>query len=240
MTERPDEVRSLRAELARQRRLSERLRRTQESERAAVAHAVHDTIGQTLSAMKMQLHEAARGGALPEATRARLSELEGHVDTLLDEARRIASSLRPGVLDHFGLARALDAALDGFAREHGIDARLENPNHDPERLPGEVETTLLRIVELALDNVARHARAGTVSVSFDSDADGVMLSVHDDGQGFAAGALNADDALGLLDMQSRAEAIGGTCTIDSDPGRGTTVTVRLPAQARGEAKGNAA
>ncbi len=220
----------LRDELALQRQLIERLRRERENERAAVAHAVHDSIGQTLSAMKMQLHESGRNVALPEAMREQLHELEEHVDTLLVDARRIASALRPGVLDHFGLASALEAALDRFGREHNIDARLECQTRDGPRLPADVEVSLLRIVELALDNVAAHAGASSVSVTLDKSPDEATLVVRDDGRGFDVAALDPERALGLLDMRMRAEALGGTCRIESTPGQGTTLRVHVPAQ----------
>lgn len=226
------DIERLRAELALQRRLIERLRREREDERASVARAVHDSVGQTLSAMKMQLHESSRNASLPEAMRDRLHELEGHVDTLLVDARRIASTLRPGVLDHFGLASALEAALDRFAGEHGIEAGLECETRDGPRLPADVEVSLLRIVEGALDNVAAHAQAGSVSVTLDKGPDEAELVVCDDGLGFDVAALDPERALGLLDMRMRAEALGGSCQIESVPGRGTTLRVRVPVRQR--------
>lgn len=222
----------LRDTLDLQRRLIDRLRREREVERAAIAHAVHDTIGQTLSAMKMQLHESGRHAALPESVRDRLGELESHVDALLVEARRIASALRPGVLDHFGLASALEAALDRFQGEHEIAVRLDCDTRDGPRLEPDVEVGLLRLVERALDNVAAHAQADRVSVTLHRDAEGVELSVSDDGRGFDVAAVDPRSALGLFDMRMRAEALGGHCRIESAPGRGTTLRVRVPAQPR--------
>lgn len=224
------DVERLVAELALQRRLIDRLRREREAERASVAHAVHDTIGQTLSAMKMQLHESTRNATLADATRERLHELEEHVDTLLMEARRIASALRPGVLDHFGLASALEAALDRFGREHGVDATLECETRDGPRLPADTEVGLLRIAEMALDNVAAHAQAGEVRVVFHRGPDAVDLLVRDDGRGFDVAALGPESKLGLFDMAMRAEALGGQLEVESAPGQGTTLRVHLPAQ----------
>ena len=226
------DVEQLRETLALQRRLIERLRREREDERAAVARAVHDSVGQTLSAMKMQLHESGRNASLPEAMRERLHELEDHVDTLLVDARRIASKLRPGVLDHFGLASALEAALDRFGREHGIEAGLECQTRDGPRLPADVEVSLLRIVEGALDNVAAHAEAGSVSVALNLGPDEAELIVRDDGKGFDVAGLDPARALGLLDVRMRAEALGGTCHIESAPGQGTTLRVRVPVHKR--------
>ncbi len=220
----------LRDELALQRRLIERLRREREDERAAVARAVHDSVGQTLSAMKMQLHESGRNMSLPETVRERLHELEDHVDTLLVDARRIASTLRPGVLDHFGLASALEAALDRFGREQGIEAALECETRDGPRLPADVEVSLLRIVEGALDNVASHAGASSVIVTLNKGPDEAELIVRDDGGGFDVAALDPTRALGLLDVRMRAEALGGSCHIESTPGHGTTLRVRVPAR----------
>lgn len=214
--------------MALQHLLAERLRQAQEAERKDVARAVHDSVGQTLSAMKMQLHEAARDPALPDTAVACFRDLEGHVDSLLVDARRIASRLRPGVIDHFGLTRALEAALDRFAREQGLEATFERRGSEPGRLPDKTEIGLLRIVELALGNIARHAAAGTVTVTFEQDADVVVITVRDDGRGFDRTALTSRHALGLVDLESRAAALGGSLDIETAPGQGTTVSVRVP------------
>ncbi|MEO1596607.1 MAG: histidine kinase [Pseudomonadota bacterium] len=214
--------------LALQHLLAERLRQSQEAERAAVARAVHDSVGQTLSAMKMQLHEASRDPMLPPAAVACFRDLEGHVDSLLEDARSIASRLRPGVIDHFGLTRALEAALDRFGREQGLEARLQSSGAEPRRLPGNIEIGLLRIVELALANVAQHAGASRVDVVFEQTPDTVSVAVRDDGSGFDRSRLEPTRSLGLLDLESRAAALGGSLSIDSAPGAGTTVTARVP------------
>lgn len=214
--------------LALQHLLAERLRQSQEAERAAVARAVHDSVGQTLSAMKMQLHEAARDPTLPPAAVTCFRDLEGHVDSLLEDARSIASRLRPGVIDHFGLTRALEAALDRFGREHGLEAGLQRSGAEPQRLPGHIEIGLLRIVELALANVAQHARAQRVDVVFEQTPDAVSVAVRDDGTGFDQSALEPRRSLGLLDLESRAAALGGSLSIDSAPGKGTVVTAQVP------------
>lgn len=214
--------------LALQHLLAERLRQSQEAERAAVARAVHDSVGQTLSAMKMQLHEAARDPLLSPTAVACFRDLEGHVDSLLEDARSIASRLRPGVIDHFGLTRALEAALDRFGREHGLEAALQRSGAEPGRLPAHIEIGLLRIVELSLANVAQHAKAGRVEVIFEQTPDTVNVAVRDDGSGFDRSTLEPTRSLGLLDLESRAAALGGTLSIDSAPGAGTTVTARVP------------
>ena len=137
--------------------------------------------------------------------------------------------MRPGVLDHFGLASALNATLDRFKHEHGIAVAFERSGDASARYPADVEVGLLRIVERALENVVQHADAGRVTVRYAATVDGgIDIEVRDDGRGFDPAAIDPDAALGLLDITSRAAALDARVDIDSAPGRGTRVRIVRP------------
>ena len=148
------------------------------------------------------------------------------------DIHRLAWELRPAALDDFGLEMALRRYADEWAALSGVPVDFHSRGVTARRLAPELETTLYRITREALTNVFRHAKASRVSVLLERRADHVSLIVEDDGRGFDAAAMLRGAAtqgkLGLLGMQERATLAGGSVEIESNPGAGTTVFVRLP------------
>jgi two-component system, NarL family, sensor histidine kinase UhpB len=187
----------------------------QESERTRIARELHDEVGQALTAVMLQLGRASDVNAAREALRGTLAEV-----------REIARRLRPEALDDLGLASALAALTNDVARRTGLEVerRLAAglPALDPEE-----ELVVYRVAQEALTNVARHSGARRAWLSFRPDGDGsVALTVRDDGRGFDPGAANG--GAGLRGMRERAVLIGAALDVESRPGTGTTVRLRLP------------
>jgi two-component system sensor histidine kinase UhpB len=211
------------------RHLSRQLLSTQEGERRRIARELHDEIGQTLTAIKMAL-QAARRGAGPSS---HLDDGIGLVERTLVQVRNLSLDLRPAVLDELGLVPAVRWYLDRQAQRAGLVAYLD-AGPDAGRLPAELETTCFRLVQEALTNVVRHARAQTVWVNLGRRAGEMRLEVRDDGAGFDVAAARHrathGGSLGLLGLQERVQLAGGDLTIQSEPGHGTEIQVRLPLQ----------
>jgi signal transduction histidine kinase len=209
--------------------LSRQLISAQESERRRIARELHDEIGQTLTAIGINLQAA--GLAADEPSRQRLDEASAIVDHAIEQVRHLSLDLRPSILDDLGL----DAALRWYANRQiqrtGLAVRLFTQLED-ERLPTEVETTCFRVTQEALTNVARHAHAQRVWIELRQLPGAVELDISDDGVGFDLEIVRrraaAGESLGLLGMQERVELLGGSFTADSQPGQGTRIYIRLP------------
>jgi signal transduction histidine kinase len=164
--------------------------------------------------------------------RESVGKLEGLADRLMQDTHRLAWELRPATLDDFGLEMALRRYADEWAALSGVPVDFHCRGVSARRLAREVETTCYRIAREALTNVFRHARAKRVSVLLQRRADHVSLIVEDDGRGFDAAAMlrasTSHGKLGLLGMQERATLGGGSVEIESSPGAGATVFVRMP------------
>ncbi len=208
--------------------LAARLEAAREAERTRIAREIHDELGQALTALKIDLTWLRR--RLPQPT----AELAGKVDgmeAILDGTagaiQRIATELRPGVLDELGLQAAIQWQAREFETRTGIACRVdlaaEQPSVDATRA-----TAAFRIFQEALTNVARHAGATLVLVRFTLSAQALELSVEDNGRGISEGALADSRSLGLLGIRERATSLGGTVTITGERGRGTTLTLTLP------------
>ena len=222
------------AELARSREqlraLTARLLRVREEERARISREIHDELGQALTALRMNQAlvirglRAAGGGAAAD----QLESMQVVVDGVLASVRRIATELRPDVLDALGLAAALEWQATEFASRTGIACQVSVPQPSIE-LDAERSTALFRIFQEALTNVARHSGARRVTAGLRQEGGMLELSVADNGRGFTEHDERASPSLGLLGMRERAAMLGGETTVTSAPGRGTVVTVRLPA-----------
>jgi PAS domain S-box-containing protein len=208
------------------RALAEHQEKAREEERTRVARDLHDDIGQILTAVKMELVWIGR------RTKERKGEVVDRLNSsvkLINEGvqsvRRICSGLRPPVLDDLGLAAAVEWQANDFAKRTGIGCRLSLPS-DTLDIDGDQRTTCFRIFQECLTNISRHAHAETVDVSLSPLGKDLVLIVRDDGKGFREGARTT--SLGLLGMRERAQVCGGELTIDSSPGKGTAVTLRIP------------
>jgi PAS domain S-box-containing protein len=214
------------------RALAERLQWVREEDRKLVARELHDQIGQILTAIKMDMTWMTRH--LPESETgvlARLSESIQLIENGVKTVRTICSGLRPGVLDDLGLAAAIEWQASEFASRNGVLCQVTVPPVDL-HLDGDRATATFRIFQECLTNVIRHAQAKSVRVDLCQEDGNILLVVEDDGIGFCeSGLSNSFGSLGLLGMKERAQFCGGEVQISSSPGNGTTVTVRVPADA---------
>jgi PAS domain S-box-containing protein len=227
---RRSEARSRRLEEVRARLLN-RVLTAQEKERAHLSRELHDGLCQALSALLVGLQNVQAAAALEEA-QDRAGELRRLAAATVAEARRLARGLRPAVLDDFGLGAALKQLASDHTRPEGPTVEVDAPILATLRLPAEVETTLYRIAQEAVGNSVRHAAARTIRVRVTWAQDRAEMVVQDDGSGFEPDDLprRPDHAacLGLTGMHERARLLGGTVTVASRPGEGTTVTVSVP------------
>lgn len=214
------------------RALANHLTQLQEAERGSVALDLHDNITQTLCAVlyrSQTLAESLAGPAGP--SQAAATELRELISRTSTDVERISRNLRPGVLEHLGLAAALEAACKEFSRRSGIPHRLTCGPLGA-RLSVEAELVLYRILLAALQNVERHARASHVTVRLSGSTSGIRLSIQDDGVGFdheprSLGRRGIID-LGLLGMRERAKHVGGTFLLQTAPRAGTKIVIRIP------------
>ena len=214
------------------RALTHRVVQAQEAERGRVALELHDHITQLLCAILVRSQTLAdqlpahEGKLKREALKLR--ELLGQT---AEEVERISRNLRPGVLEQLGLVAVLRDAGNEFARRTGLSLKLACVSLTV-RLPGDLELTLYRIFQEALENVALHAHARQVTVHLTKRGDLVQLAIHDDGISFdpehPPGRKRKQARLGMLSMRERATAVGGTLSVKSTPGQGTTITVHIP------------
>jgi len=210
-----------------------RLSEAQETERGRISRELHDRLGQDLTALKLGLENLRRQGPFAAAVGSDLGRLDKLAEGLMRDIHRLAWELRPSVLDDLGLDLALRRFTDDWSQNTGVPVDLHTGGDlGTNRLPPEFETTLYRLAQEALTNVARHAQAKRVSVLLERRPGYVSLIVEDDGRGFDAqgmtGAPASPGKLGLLGMQERVRLAGGTLTIESAPGAGATVFARLP------------
>jgi PAS domain S-box-containing protein len=217
--------------------LSRQLLQTQELERRHLARELHDEIGQTLTAIKLNLQAARRGcsGPVDDEQRrmvvARIDESIAIVDHTIGKVRNLSLDLRPSLLDDLGLVPALRWYVERQAARAGFAASFD-ADFD-ERLAPDLETACFRVVQEAVTNAARHGRAKQVSVMLCRENGSLELAVRDDGAGFDVAAARdraaRGDSLGLLGMQERVRLAGGTIDIRSAPGQGTEIRITLPA-----------
>ena len=212
----------------RMRALSRRLVEVQESERRHIALELHDEAGQALVSLRLGLRLLERQIAEGGDVAGRVAELVETTDGILDGLHRLAADLRPASLDHLGLDTALRQHTQSVAAKSGLPVHYKARGFTSERLHQQVETGLYRVVQEAMTNVVRHARATRIDVLVERREDRVLVVVEDDGAGFDPALLQSGDHLGLLGMRERADALGGTMTVESAPGKGTTIVVEVP------------
>jgi signal transduction histidine kinase/DNA-binding NarL/FixJ family response regulator len=203
-------------------------------ERARLAREIHDTLTQDLSLLVMQLQALDRTAGLPPAIQAEVAAATEQAHLLLQEARRSVWDLAPSPLEGRDLATALEEELDRFCDATRLVGRMSVMG-TPRPIAPAIEAGLFRIAQEALANARKHAQAHRIALRLHYDAEVVILTVEDDGQGFdtAGGATaSASGGFGLTSMRERAHVLGGTLDVTSTPGRGTRVTARLPYSAR--------
>lgn len=221
------------------RALTGRLQSLREEERTRLSREIHDHLGQLLTALKLDLKSVERRvGTLHEveakqAVSAKLASAQQLADETLLSVQKIATELRPGILDKFGLAAAIEAEAAAFQLRTGVrcDAKVAK---EPTSFPQEHATTVFRIFQELLTNIARHAKAKQAWVNLTFKPGWVKLQVQDDGVGMSASDIDNAKSLGILGMQERAALLGGLTEFGGSSGTGTKVTVRIPYPSSGD------
>jgi PAS domain S-box-containing protein len=211
--------------------LSQRLVQVQEEERRSLARELHDRVGQSLMALKLNLSiiqtELSKG--YTEQLNLRMADSIQLVAEVITLVRDVMSNLRPTILDDYGLESALQAYLNEFQMRYGIPVQFEKQSPPLPRLDSSIEITLLRISQEALTNIAKHAQARLATLSLRLDEKHVYLTIEDNGVGLpSVEAASRPRSHGLKIMQERAEALEGTLKVDSSSGQGTKLEVMIP------------
>jgi len=216
------------------RNLAARLLSVREEERTRIAREIHDELGQSLTAVKMDVSWLA--GRLSPGDGPMLERIRTTLqlaDDLIKSVRRISTELRPGILD-LGLSAAVEWQAQEFQTRTGIACQLRLPAQEVVVAP-DVSTALFRIFQETLTNVARHARSTSLEVILKKQGDRLVLRIRDNGQGFDPADPSLSKSLGLLGMRERAAMLGGQVNISSAPGEGTSVTAWIPLRPPGSA-----
>ena len=219
------EMRRSREEL---RSLSEHLQRIREEERARIAREVHDQLGQSLSALTIDLTWLKQ--ALPGnngGLREKVSEIERQISSTLESVRQICRELRPPVFDDFGLPTAIKWHLKEFQKRTGINCVAVIDEEIPAHEKG-LALVVLRIFQEAMTNILRHAEATKVQVTLKNRVDNLVLRVSDNGKGISPQQMTNPLSLGILGIRERVRFWGGKSSFTGSPGRGTTMTVSIP------------
>ena len=216
------------------RRLSARLVAAQEQERQTLSRELHDQVGQTLTAIKIDVARAEQS-LLPSQKDVgeRLQRARLGADETLEIIRRMSMLLRPSMLDDLGLSAALGWYTKQFSASTAIRVSL-NDDGSADLLPDSGKISLYRIVQEALTNCARHSEARSILIVLASEEDRYVMRIEDDGQGFTP--AHQAKGIGLIGIEERVAEMGGTLTLDSKPGAGTRIRISIPLPKGGEAQ----
>jgi signal transduction histidine kinase len=210
------------------RTLAARLQSIREEERSRIAREVHDVLGQALTGIKMDATWIL--AKLPDDQTklvARAKSMSTLIDSMVQMVRRIATDLRPGILDNLGLVAAIEWQASEFQTRTGIACQVISNLRDAS-LASDSATAIFRIFQETLTNVARHAQATAITVSIGEQQDRVVLQVVDNGRGIDLAEVTQSKSVGLLGMRERAAILGGDLVISGAPGQGTTVVLSVP------------
>jgi signal transduction histidine kinase len=213
------------------RKLSAHMLNLQDEERRRIARELHDSMGQTLAALKMTVSPLASAAPSGSNTSKRLDEAVELIDDAIRETRTLSHLLHPPMLDELGFAAAANWYVTGFARRSGIDVKLELP--EEQRFPDSTELTLFRVLQESLTNILRHSESKSAEVCLEISGNEAILSVRDYGKGIPVERLETfmksgtDVGVGLGGMRERVKDLGGKLEVQS-PGVGTKVKVTLP------------
>jgi signal transduction histidine kinase len=215
------------------RALSAHAESVREDERTAIAREIHDEFGQTLTALKMDIAWLLRRVASESISAPRsalvekLKTMSKMTDDAIQQVRKIAAGLRPGVLDDLGLVAAIEWQAQDFEARTGTTCEVIS-NVTDLKVDRAIATAIFRIFQEALTNVARHSGAAHVKVQLRAEADAIELEVSDDGRGISVEALRSPKSLGLMGVRERAQRLGGSVSITSVVPHGTRVALRVP------------
>ena len=213
--------------------LTRNVQTLREQDRTFIAREIHDELGQLLTGIKMHLRLAEdrlsdRDDRSLNPVIDRLVEAASLVDTTITSVQRISAGLRPSALDDLGLGTALVQEGARFSQLTDIPCKVEVEDFPEEDIPPEVATTVFRIFQEAVTNVARHADARHVDTTLTSDDQQLTLTVRDDGKGLDPEEVGKPTSLGLIGMFERAENVGGHVSIRRNPKAGTDVVLKIP------------
>lgn len=206
-----------------------RVNETLEQEVRRIAHAVHDEAGQLLVVVHLAMAEISRD--LPPTAQEKIKDVTGLLRQVEEQLRELSHGLRPTILDDLGLIPAIQFLTEGVSKRFGLLIHVES-RLDFRPVPS-VETTLYRIIQEALNNISKHAQARNVWIELDGDANKVVCSIRDNGVGFHVATRlkeRGNRGLGLIGIQERLIALGGTLHIESEPGSGTHLHITIPGE----------
>jgi PAS domain S-box-containing protein len=199
-----------------------------EQEKTRIARELHDELAQSLTALKMDLAwTAERLAAKESAISEKIARMQTLLDTTVAATRRISADLRPLMLDDLGLAAAVEWLIESFRERNAIECELMAPSEDLD-FKEPLASCVFRILQESLTNVARHSGASSVQVALARSNGEIALTVKDNGRGFSPDAPRKPDSYGLMGLRERAYLVGGNVLIDSAPGKGVRIDVRIP------------
>ena len=214
-----------------QRLLSERLVRMQEEERLRIAHELHDDLGQSLTALRMDVTWVQNVLKEEMELHNRLRQMVDISDNLIDAVRNISYELRPSVLDDLGLVNAIESYAHQFEVRSRIPCMVDLGRLDVP-IGKDVALAAYRIIQETLTNVARHSQAEEVSIQLQQTGNVLVLEINDNGKGFNPEVLSTKNSIGLLGMKARARMVGGHLEIKSKESKGTQIIARFPLQTK--------
>jgi signal transduction histidine kinase len=216
------------------RKLAGRLIYAQEEERSRLARELHDDLSQRLAAFAIDVGRLEKQLMdQPVPVREELREMQNGIVRISQDVHSLSRQLHPSILDDLGLIKAAESECAGFSRREGIKIVFNHENI-PRDIPKEISLSLYRIIQEGLSNISKHACAEHISVSLKGIDHDVLLSVQDDGIGFDSAEVQKQPGLGLSSMRERARLNHGEFSIQSQPERGTLITVRAPLMREGE------
>jgi len=209
------------------REMSARMQRDIEEERKRISQALHDEMGQNLTALRLDTEWIRRHCARLPAIVDTVDRMERSIEDSAAAMRRIVADMRPRVLDDLGLDIAIEGLMNDISARTGIEMKFV-PSGEFDALDDEIKTALFRMLQECLTNVTRHAHATSVEVLLTARASEIHMIVIDDGVGFAPQSQAKPGSFGLFGLGERAQHLGGTVAVESEPNKGTRVVVQLP------------
>jgi signal transduction histidine kinase len=230
----------LRREMAEREALRRKLLYAQEEERRRIARELHDQMGQNLTALNFGLKALLDGETRSGNLGRSVQSLQELAKQTARDLHRVAVELRPPALDDLGLVKAIQNLLQTWSARSRIEVDFEAAKYEPDGISKEIETTVYRVIQEGLNNIAKHSGAKHVGLLLRCAADHVQTIIEDDGCGFdirqVSSGANGPGRLGLLGIQERLGMVGGHLNIESTPSRGATLIVRIPISKRREKK----
>ncbi len=210
-----------------ERRIIASILSTEDKERSRIAKELHDSVGQTLSAISLHLHRLANDRDIPAAGRKKIHAIERLIKTAIAESRSVSHNLMPPSLTDLGYTYAVENLLAAMPESCTLKFNFHSNTAEVD-VPKEVEFALYRVTQEAINNSIKHAGATEVTIQYLVFTDLISLSVEDNGKGFALEIANKNHNFGLNSMRSRVASVGGEFTIDTHPGKGTGIHIRVP------------